>query len=89
MADVTVHVAGNKFVIGDLAPEESRRAHVTPRNQAGGATVSLVLPDGTKREMVICPYLESKGFSGSVHVEVHNGGVLRIVSSTIGVGYLR
>jgi len=84
VTDVTVHVAGNNFLIGKLSPGESRRACIKPRNQAGGVLVSIVLPDGTKKEKVVCHYLESKGFGGKAYVEIENGGVLRIVSSTIG-----
>lgn len=83
---LTVDVAGNRYVMGELKSGESGRVSLTPRNQAGGVVIAFTLPNGTTTTEVVDGYVESKNFRGEVHVEIRAGGEVRIVSNTVGPG---
>ena len=84
LIDVTVHVTGADYAIGDIASGSSRQVLVAPTG-ASHVEISHRAADGRERIPVTC-YFEA-GDSGTIHVEL-SGTSATVVDNQISVGLL-
>ena len=84
LVDVTVHVTGADYAIGDIASGSSRQVVVAPTG-ASHVEISHRGVDGRERIPVTC-YFEA-GDSGTIHVELSRSSAT-VVDNQISVGLL-
>jgi hypothetical protein len=83
LTNTTVEVAGSSASLGTLEPGETLQITLSPRNHAGGVVFRFALPNGTEKSEVLDSYIESRHFGGRVHVEIREGGEVRVISNTV------
>jgi hypothetical protein len=84
LADVTIHVTGGDYPIGDMPPGSTRQVLAAPTGESH-IEISQQQADGRARIPVTC-YFEP-GDSGTIHIEISRTSVA-VVDNQISIGLL-
>jgi hypothetical protein len=82
LTDVTIHVTGRDYPIGDVPPGSTRRVLVDPTSESH-IEISQQLADGRGRSPVDC-YFEA-GYSGEIDISVSRTSVA-VIDNRISIG---
>jgi hypothetical protein len=78
--NVTVHVTGKAYDLGDIAPNAQKRVVVRPNNESH-VEISFVDTRETEKRLVADCYFESSGYEGTLEVEIRDGEIVRQTDS--------
>lgn len=75
LKSVRVHVTGNSYSLGDLAPGQSASVRVAPKGESS-LEVEFVTSDGVSKRLNAGGYFES-GYRGEITVDVDESRVVQ------------
>jgi len=74
--NVTVHVSGNSYPIGDLTAAKQIRIPVRPNGESH-VEISFLGMDGSEKRHVADCYFEPAHYHGTIEIDVSDDGIVR------------
>src|SRR5262245_6479527 len=76
LREVTIHVTGRSYTLGDLAPGSLRTRNVSPRGESS-VEVEFANEHGKRIRLSAGGYLEP-GYGGRIVIEIRDGNVIAV-----------
>lgn len=77
---VEVHVTGNSYDLGDIAPNTQKRVGVRP-NSESHVEISFVDARNIKKRLVADCYFAPSGYKGAMEIEIRHGEIVQQTDS--------
>jgi hypothetical protein len=87
MRDVTVHVTGRVYSLGDLAPGDSRTQKVSPTGESSAEIEFTDEGDRRVRLNADCYFEPGLGYRGRIDVEIRDGKIVAVKDEAKGLFY--
>lgn len=81
ISDVKVHVTGNSYLIGSLAPGQAQWIRVTPKGESH-VEIEFVDTSRNAQRVVADCYFEKRHYKGTITVDIAGNGVSRVDDKT-------
>ena len=81
ISNVKVHVTGNSYLIGSLAPGQAQRIRVTPNGESH-VEIEFVDTSHNQHRVVAECYFEKRHYKGTITVDIAGNKVSRVDDKT-------
>ena len=81
ISNVTVHVTGNSYLIGSLAPGQAQKIRVTPKGESHVEIEFVDIRHNQHRVVAEC-YFEKRHYKGTITVNIAGNKISRVDDKT-------